>query len=55
MAQVKQLVEKLFENDYIPTEAEEAVLEKLEAEWLAMCRANELEDFDFWQTAGGLQ
>ena len=55
MAQVKQLMEKLFEDDYVPTEAEEAVLERLEAEWLAMCRANALEDFDFWETMGRVQ
>lgn len=36
------------EFDYCVTEAEEALLDKLEQEWLTMCRANQLEDFDFW-------
>lgn len=36
------------EFDYCVTEAEEAVLDRLEQEWLTMCRANQLEDFDFW-------
>lgn len=55
MAQVKQLLERLFDDDYIPTEEEEAVLERLENEWLDMCRANALEDYDFWETMGRVQ
>ncbi len=54
MAQVKQLLEKAFE-DYELSEDEEAVLERLEMEWLAMCRANSLEDFDFWTSEGRVQ
>ena len=34
--------------EYKLTEQEEALLDRLEAEWLARCRANQLEDFDFW-------
>ena len=37
---------KSFDSEL--TEEEEAVLDRLEAEWLDMCRANMLEDFDFW-------
>ncbi len=40
------LLAKAFE--YELTEQEEALLDRLEAEWLARCRANQLEDFDFW-------
>ena len=31
--------------EYKLTEQEEALLDRLEAEWLARCRANQLEDF----------
>jgi hypothetical protein len=34
--------------EYQLTEQEEALLDRLEAEWLAQCRANQLEDFDWW-------
>jgi len=40
------LLNKAFEENL--TLAEEALLEKLEQEWLLMCKASELEDFDFW-------
>ena len=40
------LLEKAFDDTLTPEE--EAVLERLEQEWLMMCRANSLEDFDFW-------
>lgn len=55
MAQVKHILEKMYDDDYVPTPEEEAVLEKLEQEWLAMCRANELESYDFWETSGRIQ
>ena len=45
-AQAQALLAKEF--DYCVTEAEEALLDKLEAEWLARQRAIQLEDFDFW-------
>ena len=41
-----ELITKSF--DYTITPEEEAVLDRLEQEWLTMCRANQLEDFDFW-------
>jgi hypothetical protein len=40
------LLKKSFDNTITPEE--EAVLEKLEQQWLMMCRGNQLEDFDFW-------
>jgi hypothetical protein len=45
-AQAQALLAKEF--DYCVTEAEEALLDMLEAEWLARQRAVQLEDFDFW-------
>ena len=45
-SQAQALLAKEF--DYCVTEAEEAVLDRLEQEWLTMCRANQLEDYDFW-------
>lgn len=45
-AQAQALLAAEFE--YFLTEEEEAVLDRLEQEWLTMCRANQLEDFDFW-------
>lgn len=44
--QANELLAREFEN--CVTEAEEAVLDKLEAEWLAMCYANELESYDYY-------
>lgn len=44
--QANELLAREFEN--CVTEAEEAVLDKLEAEWLMMCRANELEAYDYY-------
>lgn len=41
------LNDQLF-NDEPLTEEEEAVLERLEAEWLAMCRGIELESYDYY-------
>jgi len=41
-----ELLTKAF--DYELSEAEEALLDILEAEWLARQRAVQLEDFDFW-------
>lgn len=43
-----ELLIKAF--DYELSEAEEALLDRLEQEWLTTCRANQLEDFDFWTT-----
>jgi len=43
------LLEKAFDNTI--TEEEEAVLNRLEKQWFDMCRANMLEDFDFWTIA----
>jgi hypothetical protein len=54
MGEVKKLMELAF-DDYQLTNEEEAVLERLEMEWLAMCRANALEDFDFWTSEGRMQ
>ena len=44
--QAQALLAREFEN--CVTEAEEAILDKLEAEWLAMCRAAELESYDYY-------
>lgn len=46
---MEALLEKAFDNTI--TEEEEVVLNRLEQEWLAMCRANSLEDFDWWEIA----
>lgn len=46
MPQIKNLIEIAFDNGL--TEAEEALLDILEAEWLARQRAAELEDFDYY-------
>lgn len=46
MPQIKNLIEIAFDNGL--TEAEEALLDILEAEWLARQRAVELEDFDYY-------
>lgn len=46
MSQIKHLLEVAFENGL--TEAEEAILDKLEAEWLMRCRAEELEAYDYY-------
>lgn len=40
------LLKKSFDNTITPEE--EATLARLEQEWLIMCRANDLQDFDFW-------
>lgn len=44
--QAQALLAREFEN--CVTEAEEAILDKLEAEWLMMCRAAELESYDYY-------
>jgi hypothetical protein len=41
-----ELLNKAFIDEL--TDEEEAVLARLEQEWLLMCRANDLQDFDFW-------
>ena len=46
---MENLLEKAFDDTI--TAEEEAVLEILEKEWLDMCRANMLEDFDWWEIA----
>jgi hypothetical protein len=45
-AQAQALLAQAFES--CVTEAEEAVLDKLEQEWLTMCRATELESYDYY-------
>lgn len=45
-SQAQEMLAREF--DYCVTEAEEALLDRLEQEWLMRCRANQLEDFDFW-------
>ena len=44
-----ELLLKAFDDTLTPEE--EAVLDRLEKEWLGMCRANMLEDFDWWTVA----
>ena len=44
--QAQILLAREFEN--CTTEAEEAILDKLEQEWLMMCRAAELESYDYY-------
>jgi hypothetical protein len=44
------LLNKAFEENL--TLQEEAVLERLEQEWLAMCQAHALEDFDYYTPRG---
>jgi hypothetical protein len=46
---MEKLLEQAFDDNLTPEE--EAVLDVLEKEWLAMCRANSLEDFDWWEIA----
>jgi hypothetical protein len=41
-----ELLNKAFIDEL--TDEEEATLARLEQEWLMMCRANDLQDFDFW-------
>lgn len=41
-----ELLQKAYDHEITPEE--EAVLDKLEAEWLAMCYANELESYDYY-------
>jgi hypothetical protein len=43
---MKRLIELAFDNGL--TEAEEALLDRLEAEWLARQRAEELEAYDYY-------
>ena len=45
-AQAQTLLAQAFES--CVTEAEEAILDKLEQEWLTMCRAVELESYDYY-------
>lgn len=46
MSQIKHLLEVAFDNGL--TEEEEALLDKLEAEWLMRCKAEELEAYDYY-------
>lgn len=46
MSQIKHLLEVAFDNGL--TEEEEALLDRLEAEWLMRCRAEELEAYDYY-------
>lgn len=46
MSQIKHLLEVAFDNGL--TEAEEALLDRLEAEWLMRIRAEELEAYDYY-------
>ena len=46
MSQMKRLIEVAFDNGL--TEAEEALLDRLEAEWLMRVRAEELEAYDYY-------
>lgn len=49
MSQIKHLLEVAFDNGL--TEAEEALLDRLEAEWLMRVRAEELEAYDYYSMA----
>lgn len=44
--QANELLVYAFNHEITPEE--EAVLDRLEAEWLMMCRANELEAYDYY-------
>lgn len=46
MSEMKRLIEVAFDNGL--TEEEEALLDRLEAEWLMRCRAEELEAYDYY-------
>ena len=46
MSQMKRLIEIAFDNGL--TEEEEALLDRLEAEWLMRVRAEELEAYDYY-------
>ncbi len=46
MSQIKHMLEVAFDNGL--TEAEEALLDRLEAEWLMRIRAEELEAYDYY-------
>lgn len=46
MSEMKRLIEVAFDNGL--TEEEEALLDRLEAEWLMRIRAEELEAYDYY-------
>lgn len=46
MSNMKRLIEVAFDNGL--SAAEEALLDRLEAEWLARLRAEELEAYDYY-------